>query len=109
WITAGTTSLAPQDSGMWKFGTANAPSQIANVYDGARRTWNVLATSQAMLNTFTNLEIRAFNNSCPSSCTEPPNNRIQLDPTAAFRPQERVMHEMGHLAQYKANPYTSPM
>jgi hypothetical protein len=30
---------------------------------------------------------------------------VQLDPNAAFQPQARILHELGHIATYVANPW----
>lgn len=99
-------------------GNSGAPHALANVYDGARMMWdNTLSSSSVMQNYFTNVQIRAFEPAgcldgggnpipgcCPTSCANGPNKRIRLDANAAYQPQSRVMHEMGHLASYLASP-----
>jgi hypothetical protein len=43
--------------------------------------------------------------SCPNSCTDPVNKRVQLDDQAQWSPQGRIMHELGHIATYTARPW----
>jgi hypothetical protein len=65
---------------------------------------NSLGQSALMHTAISNLEIRMFSSAtCPTSCAQLNSNRILLDDNAAFSPQARVMHEMGHIATYKAH------
>ncbi len=112
-LTHGTTAAAPQNVGTWITGSATTPSELANAYDGARMMWvNSLNKSGRMQNNFTGLDIRAFSDTVPSdcstSCANGGLNRVQLDTAAAFRPQGRILHEMGHIASYKSNPRSRP-
>jgi hypothetical protein len=43
---------------------------------------------------------------CNSSCASGPLGRVQLDGAAAYRPEARIMHELGHIATYKSQAYT---
>jgi len=111
-IVDGTTSSSPQNLGTRQWGSSGAPHQLTNGYDGAEKMWNrSLMYSNRMVNYFSNLDIRAFSNSvpnsnCSSSCAFGPANQVQLDANAAFTPQARVMHEMGHIASYVSNNFT---
>ncbi|PTL83442.1 hypothetical protein [Vitiosangium sp. GDMCC 1.1324] len=108
-LTNATTSTSPQNIGTAAWGT----DQWANAYDGAERMWrDGLDYFGVMQSYFTGVEIRGFANSmpdfngtCNTSCANGATKRVQLDENAAFAPQGRVMHEMGHIASYLAKPY----
>jgi len=90
--------------GTWTWGNSSAPNSLANVYDGAFHMWSFgLSQSNRMNAFFTGLSIYAFDNTCPTSCASGPDNRITLDNNAAYQPQARIMHEMGHIASYKGS------
>jgi hypothetical protein len=100
-----------QNLGTFTRGSAASPDPLANVYDGASRMWSSLNNSARMRSYFTGVAIRAFepsppnaNIQCPTSCAFGPTNTIRLDSSAAYRPQARVMHEMGHIASQRAHP-----
>jgi hypothetical protein len=108
-LVDGTTALAPQNLGGAIWGWSGAPDQVLNAYDGAWKMWNyALLYSLRMTNYFTNVQIRAFSNTvpaqCPTSCAL--NGVVQLDTGAAFAPQARVMHEMGHIARERSRQWT---
>jgi len=96
-----------QSVGTYAWGSPATPNEITNVYDGAARMWNdALAQSNRMYSYFTGVDIRAFsdnNGTCPTSCTSGSDNRIYLNPGSAYEPESRVMHEMGHIASYRAS------
>lgn len=110
-VVNGTTFSAPQNLSTATWGSAGAPHQYTNAYDGAEKMWrNSLSWSTRMNSTFSNLSIRAFSDSvpyanCGTSCAFGSLNLIQLDANAAYKPQARIMHEMGHIASYKSNPF----
>lgn len=90
--------------GTWTWGSPGSPNALANVYDGALHMWAFgLSQSHRMTAFFTGLSIFAFNKACQTSCASGAANRILLDPQAAYSPQARLMHEMGHIASYKAS------
>jgi hypothetical protein len=90
--------------GTWTWGSSGAPNSLANVYDGAFHMWSFgLSQSNRMNAFFTGVSIYAFDDVCPTSCANGPNNRITLDTGAAYSPQGRIMHEMGHIASYKGS------
>ena len=92
------------ESGTWTWGSAGAPHSLANVYDGAFHMWSFgLSQSNRMNSFFTGLSIYAFDDVCPTSCANGPSNRITLNTGAAYSPQARIMHEMGHIASYKGS------
>ncbi|MDG2304727.1 MAG: hypothetical protein P8R42_08735 [Candidatus Binatia bacterium] len=102
-ITAGTTSSNRQSLGTRTWGNSSSPHALANLYDGAVRMWrDSLNSSNRMRNSFNGIEIRAYDSTtCPTSCASGPNKRIIIDSSgSAYRPQARVMHEMGHIASY---------
>jgi hypothetical protein len=100
----GRTTANPQAAPNSVWGVSGSPNTLANVYDGAWRTWFYsLSYSNAMVLYFTNLSIRSFSSKCATSCAEGPTNTVYLDFGAAFAPQARVMHEMGHIASYRAS------
>ena len=108
-LVANTSPASPQSVGSRKWGNANNPLRLFNAYDGAERLWRTtLSRSNAMLATFFDVEIRAFSDTqpsnCKTSCADGSNKLIQLSTDAPFAPQARVMHEMGHVASYLANP-----
>lgn len=103
-LRSGTTPSSPQDVRGWAWGVPSNPNALANVYDGAWRTWEHAFRYVNRLNAyFTNLEVRAFTQECPTSCALGADNRVLLDPGSAYAPQTRIMHEMGHIASYKAS------
>ena len=100
-VTPGTMSSNPQWLGTFTFGSRSSPVGSINVYDGAERMWRfALSNSNRMHSYFSNVEIRAFNSVCRTSCAIGSSKLIHLDPNAAFAPQARIMHEMGHIASY---------
>jgi hypothetical protein len=95
---------SPQWLGDFTWGGPGAEHPVANVYDGARRTWNdSLQYSYTMQQRFTGLQVRTTNSSCRTSCADGASNAIDLDPAAPFQPQGRIMHEMGHIASYRGS------
>lgn len=91
--------------GVLKAGSSGSPSGIANIYDGADRMWyDALNYSGRMRNVFTGLQIRAYPTDCPTACAKGPQNRIHIPSGSQFKPQARILHEMGHIASYKSNP-----
>lgn len=100
-VNGTTTSFGTQ---VW--GNSSSPNSLANLYDGAVRMWrDALDYSNRMRAYFTNVQIRAYDSSCPTSCATGSNKRILIDSaTSAYRPQGRVLHEMGHIASYVSHP-----
>jgi hypothetical protein len=109
-LRSGTTSRSPQDLGTRTWGSATAPHALANLYDGALRTWrDSLSASSRMVADFTNVEIWAFDDDpCDTSCANGGLKRVTIDSTgSAFTPQARIMHELGHIASHLAKPRTA--
>lgn len=93
--------------GSLVWGNSSSPNSLANLYDGAVRMWrDALQYSNRMKANFTNVQIRAYNaGACPTSCADGGNKRIIIDSSnSAYMPQGRVMHEMGHIADYVSKP-----
>lgn len=88
--------------GTAQYGSSSANADpVINAYDGAWRAWQFLSTSNFMLDRFKGVTIEAFNSAaCPTSCAYGSSKRIILDDNAAFSPQHRIMHEMGHIVTY---------
>lgn len=92
-------------TGTWYVGNSSSPSGIANIYDGADRMWyDALNYSGRMQANFTNVEIRAYPTDCPTACANGPNKEIHIPSGAEYRPQARILHEIGHIASYLSNP-----
>lgn len=94
-----------QNLGTWTRGNPTTPDPLSNVYGGASRMWDfALVDSARMRSFFTNVDILAFDTGsvCPTSCAS--GKTVLLDPDAEFRPQARIMHEMGHVASTLAHP-----
>lgn len=91
--------------GTWVWSGPGLLDPISNVYDGAYRMWAfALSQSTRMSLFFGGVQIFAFDSdTCPTSCADGPANRIILDDFAAYAPQARIMHEMGHIASYRAS------
>jgi len=120
WATAtftpqnGTTAGSPQQLGTTNHGSSAAPDLFANAYFGAEMEWREALNYVGVLQAnFYWLEIRGFEDTiddflgeCSTSCASGSANRVQLDDSAALKPEARVMHEMGHIAVYKAKAYT---
>ncbi len=84
-------------------GTSSAISGLANIYDGADRMWyDALNYSNRMKANFTGLTIRAYPTDCPTACANSGENLIKMPSTAPFKPQARILHEMGHIAAGKS-------
>jgi hypothetical protein len=91
------------DAGNIYAGTSTAISGLANIYDGADRMWNdSLQYSGRMLSLFTGLTIRAYPDDCPTACASSGSNLVKIPEGAEFKPQGRILHEMGHIAAGKA-------
>lgn len=126
-LTHGTSVSNPQ-SLWWYWGTSSSPNPFANAYWAAWMLWDKrLKYSNRMLARFDNLDIYGFDStapcngnscaSCGTSCARGyyelggnpawANARmtVVLDANAAYNPQERVMHEMGHIADYVSRYY----
>jgi hypothetical protein len=99
-VKGGTTA-----AGSRTWGNAASPHALSNLYDGAYKMWaNSLSQSNRMNSFFTDVDIVAFDSVCPTSCANGPANRITIDSsTSAYRPQGRILHEMGHIASYRAS------
>jgi len=98
---------ATTNFGSLVWGSSALPHSLANLYDGAERMWrDALRYSNRMRSRFTNVQIRAFNSTaCPTSCAYGASKRIIIDSAnSAYMPQSRVMHEMGHIADYVSKP-----
>lgn len=84
-------------------GTSTAISGLANIYDGADRMWyDALNYSGRMQDVFTGLTIRAYPEECPTGCANSGTNTVKLPADAAYSPQARILHEMGHIAAGKS-------
>lgn len=88
--------------GEMTWGAPGAPHDITNIYDGAHREWwDSLWWSSRQQATYFGVRIYTGSTRCPTSCEE--SNQVWLDPSAAYAPQARVMHEMGHAASQRAH------
>ena len=84
------------------WGAPGAPHDITNIYDGAHREWwDSLWWSSRQQATYFGIRVYTGSTNCPTSCEQ--NNQVWLDPGAAYTPQARVMHEMGHAASQHAH------
>jgi hypothetical protein len=107
-LTSGTTQGAPQVLPTFTTGSSGSPNHIANLYDGAHRQWYfALSFSGLMTSLFTTVQVLAFDNDpCTSSCADGATKTITIDSTgSALSPQARIMHEMGHIANYLSKPF----
>jgi hypothetical protein len=106
-LTNGTTSGSPQALPNYSWGNSASPNALANLYDGAHRTWfYALSYSGLMQSRFTNVQVKAFDaTDCPTSCANGGTKTVTIDSTgSAFQPQGRIMHELGHIASYLSEP-----
>lgn len=102
----------PVLNGFTDFTAIQVNSAWGNLYSGAAKAWyNALNYSSILQNNYTGLQIWAFTgtNVCPTGCADGPNNRIKINSdsgtfNSAYAPQARIMHEMGHIASFKAQP-----
>ena len=113
--TLGTTLFTPQVLQPAVAGTVALPDDYFNAYWAAEWVWRTViqAAGTAQAN-FNNIEIRGFQDIIPNFLTAAGNHpssaavgsmkRVQLDANAAMAPQARVMHELGHVANYIAHP-----
>lgn len=104
-LTSGTTYNSPQSLGTKQWGSSNSPNALTNLYEGAERMWENLSTSSRMNTYFTGIDIIAWDDSeCSTSCAYGDDKRIVIDSEgSAYKPQGRVMHEMGHIASHLAS------
>ncbi len=94
------------EAGTRTWGNSSSPHALSNLYDGANSMWSSSLTNSARMRAkFTDLDIVAYDGeACPTSCASGPKNRVTIDSSeSAYRPQARVMHEMGHIASYLAS------
>ena len=130
-LVHGSTQLAPQVLATYKWGNAVTPHTTPNLYWAAWKMWESLKSSPRMVSYFTGLCILVGEkssgipvtstdcqaSSCahgrfskynvgnlPSWAEKKPTIVIDGWPTTAFNPQSRVMHEMGHIADFLAGP-----
>lgn len=107
------TSTSPQDIGNQYVGSASSPDAYFNAYWVAEKQWRtVMGYSYWLVSAFTDVEVRGFANSipgfmgtCNTSCANGSAKRVQLDANAAYSPQARAMHELGHVASYLTHPW----
>jgi hypothetical protein len=105
------------NAGMWYVGSSISPNWYYNAYWAVERQWrDVLALVGVELDKFTNIQIRGFARNmpdflgdCQSSCSNGGLKSVQLDDGAGLMPQGRAMHEMGHIAEYVAHPWSRTM
>ncbi|MEO7034480.1 MAG: hypothetical protein ABI548_11295, partial [Polyangiaceae bacterium] len=103
----------PQNVGSWTVGSSTAPDPYYNAFWAAERLWrNVLSLVGSATVNFTGIQVRGFANnipgflgSQPTSAADGPTKRVQLDANAGFSPQARIVHELGHIQNYVANPF----
>jgi len=97
-LNNGRTQTNPNSWGDIRWGSSTTPHPVSNVYDGAHRTWFYSAQySPRAIPNFVNVELRAFNTNCPTSCANA--LRVDLD-TGADTPyvySARTAHELGHI------------
>ncbi len=100
-ITNGTTFNSPQAIGTFSWGSSASPNEYMNVFDGAEKMWRfALNSSYAMQSYFNGLDVWVNSNDCSTSCANGSTMIVKLDPNAEFKPQARILHEMGHIASY---------
>lgn len=98
-VNGGVTSF-----GVLQWGSAGSPSDLTNIYDGAHRMWwDSLYWSSTQWADFTDVDILAQSSECPTGCADGDSKEINLPTGAEFMPMARVMHEMGHVAEYLAH------
>ncbi len=86
------------------WGSSGAPLQITNWYDGAEREWrDALVFSTRQFAYFTGVTMLSGSSTCDTSCASGSENKIWLDVNSWSRPQARVMHEMGHIADDRSH------
>ena len=92
-------------------GTITMPKMgLASIYDGARRTyWDALHNSGLMRSVFDGITIRAYDTSCSGSsdnvaCAS--GKLVRIPNTGKAYQTFVVAHELGHVADYVANPYS---
>ncbi len=99
------------------WGTSVAPDEYFNAYWAAELQWRRVMELAGILQTnFTNVELRGFADTIPGYLSPGGNapfsaavgslKRVQLSLDAKRRPQARVMHELGHIADYLTKPWT---
>lgn len=116
----GTTLFAPQVLDPAVVGTVALPDDFFNSYWAGEWVWRTVmqGAGSAQAN-FTNVEVRGFQDTIPgfltaagfhpTSAASGAQKRLQLDSNAAFSPQARMMHELGHIANYIAHPFNMAM
>lgn len=101
------------NAGTRYWGTSDAPDPYFNAYWAAELQWRRVMNYVGRLQTqFFLIEVRGFANdqpdflqTCKTSCTRGDLRRVQLDTNASLRPQARIMHELGHAAEYVTKPW----
>lgn len=126
-LTNGTSAGSPQ-SIWWNWGSSGSPITYANAYWAGWKTYQRLKTSTRMVNNFTDINVYGFSDSAPcsgASCANCDTScargyfenaganaawadqkmTVVLDANAAYSPAERMMHELGHIADYASRKY----
>lgn len=99
-INGGTANV-----GTLQWGNSASPNEIAHVYHGAwLGWWDGFWWSSRLRDTLYNVQVRFASGDCPTSCATCDDNLVRLDSGAAFSPQARVMHEIGHIASCRLSP-----
>jgi len=113
-LVSGTTSGSPQNVGSWTGGSSGSPEWWTQLYWAAELEWRNAFNLVGILQTaYTNVEIRGvatsmpgFLGDCSTSCANGASKRIQIDSDSSSRkPQARMMHEAGHVANYLLKPF----
>lgn len=99
-----TTISTATDFGTKQWGDSSSPHAVANVNDGAFRQWHYALSYSGLMDTnFKNVEVRAFNTTCSTSCASGKLVNLDTNASTPYAPAARIMHELGHIASDQAS------
>jgi hypothetical protein len=87
--------------GTWAWGSSASPERLTHYYESAERfVWDVAYLSTRLSNKFTNVVGYLESNEClGNSCSDDGGaKKFYLGPDMYFDMQNRMLHEMGHIA-----------
>lgn len=98
------TNGANTNVGGFTWGWSGNPDPYANLYGGAWRMWALsLGQSNRMVSYFSNVQILGETDPSGGNHADVFGNKVFISPAGSYAPQSTIMHEMGHIASFRAS------